>query len=34
MYGRGVLVRKYQTDQEIKVGYDSIFEIASVIFII
>ena len=21
MYGRGVLVRKYQTDQEIKVGY-------------
>ena len=30
MYGRGVLVRKYQTDQEIKVGYDSIFEKNSV----
>lgn len=30
MYGRGVLVRKYQTDQEIKVGYESIFKIISV----
>ena len=37
MYGRGVLVRKYQTDQEIKVGYiglGCILKIVSVISIL